>query len=258
MSLEKSSKILGKDHYRLLYQAELEKEAEWLRRGAVEKVNSIETLLERNNIKPKSFLELGCGVGSVITECKRRSLASRYIGVDYSKEAIDYLRSHSEGIESIQADISDPDFNVIETPDVVILSHVLEHLENPADFLAAMKRRLRFSYAVIEVPLEDLIASRLKSLLKDRATNNAGHVQFFTTHTFKHLLNSSGFKIVDSRTYVPILDLETIRFVSDKDGLSNRQYIFKVLTAHYLPRALKPLWKKLYYAHYTVLCVAVR
>jgi 2-polyprenyl-3-methyl-5-hydroxy-6-metoxy-1,4-benzoquinol methylase len=136
----------------------------------------------------------------------------KYMGVDYAPEAIDYIRNHSEGIETIQGDITDSDFYIDDTFDVVILSHVLEHLENPSDFLRVVKKSLKFSYAVIEVPLEDLIASRIKSVLRDKAANKAGHVQFFTSRTFENLLSSNGFKIVDRRTYVPILDTATMRW----------------------------------------------
>ena len=255
MHLRKSSEVLGKEHYRLLYQTELEKEAEWLRRGAAEKVNSIEMLMSAHAIKPKSILELGCGVGAVITECQRRGLAGKYMGVDYSPEAINYLRKHSQGIEPIQGDITAPDFHLDEKFDVVVLSHVLEHLEDPAIFLGAMKSSVKFSYAVIEVPLEDLMASRMKSVLRDRTANKAGHVQFFTARTFEDLLNSNGFKIIDRRTYVPILDVDTIRFVSDKDGLARHSYLFKIFMSNFLPTVLNPLWKRLYYAHHAVLCI---
>jgi SAM-dependent methyltransferase len=247
--------MLGKDRYRLLYQNELEKEAEWLKRGAVEKVNSVQLLLKRNQIIPENLLELGCGVGAVITECQRRNLATRYTGVDYSPEALDYLRAHSEGIESIQGDITAADFHIGNTFDVLLLSHVLEHLEKPAIFLGAVKNLLKFRYIIIEVPLEDLIANRIKSVLRDKKYNKAGHIQFFNVRIFEQLLNSNGFKIIDRRTYLPILDVGTIRFVSEKDGLPRLHCLLKILTSHYLPRMLRPLWKNLYYAHHAVLCV---
>jgi SAM-dependent methyltransferase len=247
--------MLGKDHYRLLYQTDLEKEAEWLKYGAVEKVNSIQELLKRNRIKPKSIIELGCGVGAVITECQRRNLATRYTGVEYSSEALDYLRRNSEGIESIQGDITAGDFHISDTFDVLLLSHVLEHLEEPGIFLCAMKNSLKFSCALIEVPLEDLLFNRIKSLIRDRKIDKAGHVQFFTVRTFEDLLNSNGFRVVDRRTYVPILDVAAIRFVSEKDGLQRHWRLVKVFTGRYLPSLLRPLWKSLYYAHHAVLCV---
>lgn len=255
MVVRKPSVTSGKDHFRLLYQTELEQEAEWLRRGAVEKVNSIEDLLRRNGIKPRKLLELGCGTGAVIAECQRRNLAASYVGVDYAPEAIDYLRRNSAGIEATQADITSPGFHMSEPFDVVVLSHVLEHLESPATFLRAVKDSLRFSYVVIEVPLEDLIAGRAKSLVRDRMANKAGHVQFFTARSLELLVGSSGFRVIDRRTYVPVLDAETVRFVSDKDGLPEHRYLLKLLTSSHLPGMLGPLWKHLYYAHHAVLCV---
>ena len=255
MGLEKSRNTLGKDHYRFLYQTELEREAEWLRRGAAEKANSIETLLTRNAIAPRTILELGCGTGSVITECQRRRLAAKYIGVDFAPEAIGYLRKHSSGIEAIQGDITDPAFCIGDTCDVVVLTHVLEHLEQPAAFLAAMRNSLKPSYAIIEVPLDDLPIARMKSVLRDRRANRAGHVQFFTANSFERLLHSNGLKVIDRRTYVPIRDLETIRFLSEKDGAPWRRRLLEIFTSNYLPRIFAPLWKRLYYAHHAVLCV---
>ena len=254
MNLMKSARTSGKDHYRLLYQSELEKEAEWLRRGAGHKVNSIELLLSRNSIKPKTLLELGCGTGAVITECQRRNLSERYVAVDYAPEAIDYLRKHSTGIEPIQGDITDPTFRLNRPCDVVILSHVLEHLEDPAGFLAALRSSLKFTHAIIEVPLEDLAISKLKAVLKDRRASKAGHVQFFTPHTLEHLLKASGFRISDTRRYIPVLDMETIRFACDKNRMGRRQRFLMACTGNYLPRMLNPLWQRLYYAHYAVLC----
>ncbi|WP_310459754.1 class I SAM-dependent methyltransferase [Sphaerotilus sp.] len=254
MSLDKSQAVLGKDHFLQLYQTELEQEAEWLRRGAAEKANSIEQFLRIHEIHPLRLVELGCGVGAVITECQRRNLAATYMGVDYSHEAIDYLRTNSPGIEAVQGDITDPQFRVDGSSDIVVVSHVLEHLEEPARFLASMQRALKFSYVVIEVPLEDLMASRVKATMKDRKGNVAGHVQFFTTATFEALIESSGLRIVDRRTYVPVLDMDTIRFVSQKDGLAPYRYWLKALTNHYLPQWLMPWWKRLYYAHHAVLC----
>lgn len=254
MGLKKSSDISGKDHYRKLYQNELELEAEWLRRGAVEKVNSIEKLLKRNRIIPKTILELGCGTGAVIQECQRRNLGTKYLAVDFAPEAIGYLREHVKGVEAIQCDITKPDFHFNDPIDVLVLSHVLEHLEDPAEFLVAIRKSIIFKYAVIEVPLEDLFYNKIKYLFMDRYNNKAGHVSFFTMRTFDKLLRSNFLRIVDGRTYVPVLDMETIRFVSDKDGLSRCRYLIKVFINKYFLKSFMPLWKRLFYTHYAVLC----
>src|SRR5436190_370624 len=115
----------GRDYYEEIYQNELELEAEWLRYGAVDNVNSVEILLNRHGIKPFTRLELGCGTGAVIAECQRRGLGQEFTAIDYSKEAIGFLESHSRAIHCMAADITDPDFKLDGYFDVVVLSHVL-------------------------------------------------------------------------------------------------------------------------------------
>lgn len=248
--------IPGRDRYRRYYETELELQAEWLRRCATEKVNSIAELLRRNDISPRTLLELGCGSGAVITECRRRGLAARYVGVEYAPEAADYLRRTSPGIEVVCADITDPAFHLRDAYDLLVVSHVLEHLEEPGRFLQTVRASLGAAHAIVEVPLEDLWAGRLKALVRDRTANRAGHVQFYTVRTVEELLQSHGLRIIDRRTYVPILDLQTVRFLSEKDGLAWHQRWIRTLTGCILPAMLTPLWKRVYYAHHAVLCVA--
>ncbi len=254
MVLKERSAAANGNRFRVLYQTELEEEAEWQRRGASAKVDSIEELLGRHGIRPMRLLELGCGTGAVIAECRRRNLAAAYAGLDNAPEAIDYLRSHSEGIDTVEADVTTAGFHWSDHCDVVVLSHVLEHLGSPAALLRTIKGSADFSYLVVEVPLENLFAGRIKSLLRPRSDNKAGHVQFFTARSLEDLVRSSGFRVTDRRTYVPILDPETVRFLAKKDALSYSRYAIKVLTNCYLPRILGPVWKRLYFAHHAILC----
>jgi SAM-dependent methyltransferase len=200
------------------------------------------------------MLELGCGTGAVIEECQRRNLCKRYIAMDYSSEAIGYLRNNTQDIETVIGDITGDDFSLDGSFDIVVLSHVLEHLENPGKFLESILERLNFEHIVIEVPLEDLPIRRIRDGFRDRRENVAGHVRFFTLNSFERLLIAKGFRIKARRLYLPILDLATLRFVSKKDGLSKFRYLVKMLTNICLPRLLYPLWKNLYYGHYAVLC----
>jgi SAM-dependent methyltransferase len=253
MSLLKEVDISGRDYYKSLYSSELDQEAEWLRRGAENKVDSIQTLLKSRSISPQTILELGCGTGAVICECRRRAVASRYIAVDYSPDAIGYLRSHAPEIEAIQADITAPGFSMPDPVDVVYLTHVIEHLDDPDAFLRGALRNLKFKYLIAEVPLEDLAAGKLKNLVRDRRVNVSGHVQFFTATSFERLLKAHGLKIIDRCRYVPFHSLETIRFLKEKDQLSPLG-VSRMIASSVLTRALYPFWARLYYSHYAVLC----
>ena len=252
MIFRKDPRVTGKEHYQRIYREDLDDQAEWLRRSAREKVDSIERLLRENAISPTTILELGCGTGAVILECQRRGIADNYIAVDYSQHAIEYLKENSTGITAIAADITSTPTLPLEC-DVVILSHVIEHIESPDQFLRSVGN-LNFSYLIAEVPLEDLPAGKLKACLSDRTRNPAGHVQFFTATLFQRLLTSNGFTILNSRRYVPTLDLDTIRFVCRKNGWGFLRRMRMEATFTYLLPVLRPLWSKIYYAHYAALC----
>lgn len=256
MARHKNPHVSGRDHFAALYRTELEQEALWLRYGAVEKANSVELLLNRNGIRPRTLLELGCGTGAVIAECQRRELATEFTAIDYSSEAIQYLASNSTGIRCMAADITDPAFRLDQSFDVVILSHVLEHLEEPLQFLRSLATRLHFRHLVAEVPLEDLLASRIKNVFRDRTRNTAGHVSFFTQRSISRLLSAADLRPTDHRRYAPTLSRQMTLFATRRDRLSNISTILKMGTACYLPRVLQPIWARLYHAHLAVLCQA--
>lgn len=243
----------GRDHFDQLFIAELEQEAEWLRRGAWEKANSVEILSRFTSTQVDRVLELGCGTGAVIEECQRRRAGISYTAVDYSHTALEYLRQRCPDIRVIQGDITNRSFSLDENYDVLILSHVLEHLEDPAGFLGSMQRAIKFAYVVVEVPLEDLLFSRLKARFLDRR-NKAGHVQFFTQRSFEQLIKESGLKIIGRRRYLPVPDIKTIRFLAAKDNLPSWKIYQMIITRRLFPLLAQSFWSRMYYAHSALLC----
>jgi hypothetical protein len=105
----------GRDYYANLYLNELEAEAEWLRRGAPDKADSVEQLLARNGIARGTLTELGAGTGAVISECRRRGLGKTFTAIDYSAAAITYRQENVQGITVITADIGSPDLDGLST-----------------------------------------------------------------------------------------------------------------------------------------------
>jgi SAM-dependent methyltransferase len=241
----------GRDHYSGIYATQLDAEARWLAIGAVEKANSIERLVLPHLSHPHRIVELGAGTGAIVAELQRRGFADSYLAVDFSADATRYMEENLSGVDVLRADI-------VEEPisgkfDLVIVSHVLEHLEDPHRFLAAMVRNIDFRFAVIECPLEDLLASRLKNRLRDRRRNLAGHVQFFTRRSFMELV-SAHLKIVNLRHYTSSASTQTVTFLSNKDGLSRPQRWIKHLTMSVLPHIAGPVWKRYWVGNCALLC----
>jgi SAM-dependent methyltransferase len=242
----------GRDEFDAIYTANLEREAEWLRRGAKQKVDSIQRLLERNAVAPNSILELGCGTGAVIAEIRKRGIGTAWYGVDSSESAISYLRARVDGVQAVVADVTvNPDPFAEGRYDVVVLSHVLEHLETPAEFLRTVVDSVSFGYLIAEVPLENLLAGRLKALFRDRAGNDAGHVQFFNSQDFVSLLEASGLVPADDYRYAPWFDLDTIRRQQPAKPFARS---YKLITQNLAPRYLAFPFRRFYHAHLAVLC----
>ena len=249
-----NNEVNGRDFYDQIYQRDLEQEAEWSRLTALQKVRSVATLMRRAGFSPQSLLEVGCGTGAVIRECKRLALAETFSAIDYSTTALHYLSAADPAIRTLRADITSEDFRWDKPVDGIICSHVIEHLEEPRTFLSALRSRIDFKFAVFEVPLENLVGHKWRWRGRDRKANSAGHVQFFTSQSFEALLLRNGYRILARRRYVPRLSLETIRFVTDRQHLTMGGQLRKVVTNNVLPRLTAPVWSRLYYGHYATLC----
>ena len=244
------------DHYQDIYQRSVELEAQWLQFGAKPKADSIQALVADLAPPLESLCELGCGTGSVLEECMRRRLAKRYFAIDGSKDALEYVRQRNGSqVDTASHDLEAGAPDLGETFDLVVVSHVIEHLHNPKPLLRGLIGKCQ--YMVAEVPLENqpvpLATSWLKSNLlgRKRADNLSGHVQFFSRETFRSLIESTGWKILRERRYSPY-DKEAIVFNYSR----NHWPIWRGLTPYWLSRvAGQWLSSRLLNAHFAVLAV---
>jgi 2-polyprenyl-3-methyl-5-hydroxy-6-metoxy-1,4-benzoquinol methylase len=254
MLLKNNIKITNKKFYKHRYQNQFAVEAEWLEHNAVERVNSIQYFLKRNSIMPKTILELGCGTGALLRELKKRKIGEKYVGIDYSEEAITYLKNYTQGVDAIKADITSNNFLLDGKFDLVILVHVLQHLEDPDECLKSIMKKINFSYLIVKVPFEDTFLNKIIPLLRWRKHNPSGSLQLFNLKTFKQLLVSNNFSIIDQRRYVPVYGLRTLRVLNTRYGWSKLQFFKKILTSYCLPKLFGPVKKHVQYSHSAVLC----
>lgn len=222
--------------------------------NAVERANSIQFLLKNNSIKPHKILELGCGTGALLRELKKRNIGEKYVGIDYSEEAITYLNDNTQDIEAIKADITSKSFLLDDKFDLVILVHVLQHLEDPDKCLNSIVKKINFSYLIIEVPLEDMFINKVFSFFLRRKHNPCGYFQFFNLKTFRQILTSNNLSIINQLRYVPVYGLETLRVMSARDGWSKLLFFRKILTLYFFPKLFGSIKKRIHCSCYAVLC----
>jgi 2-polyprenyl-3-methyl-5-hydroxy-6-metoxy-1,4-benzoquinol methylase len=106
-----------------------------------------------DRIRPgESVLDVGCGKGELAYDLTQRA-GARVTGIDVNREALAFARSRfaSDGLELVEADgrTWDPGRRY----DVVILSNVLEHIEDRVVFLRRLVAVARPRRMLVRVPV---------------------------------------------------------------------------------------------------------
>ncbi len=108
----------------------------------------------------ESFLDIGCGYGSVSKELINRGF--KVFGVEINDDALFEL--NKIGFETLKADITKP-LNLDRQFDIVLILDVLEHLFDPVSLLSEAKKYVNIDgYIIINVPLYFDLLDRLKIL----------------------------------------------------------------------------------------------
>lgn len=218
--------------YDKYYQNMDENFIKWREITGISKVENIINICK--GLKFKSVLEIGCGTGIILKILSERGFAERYCALDISESAVEYVKNQKiKGLIEVKKndalEICYDDGNF----DLAILSHLLEHLENPKGALLEAKRVA--NYIVIEVPLEDNIATRLKTLFfrlinfdkNDKSKNDIGHIYFFNKNKALHLVKSCGLKLEDYK--VIHLSKKNLFFNCKSFYCKTKRYLFLIL-----------------------------
>lgn len=145
-----------------------------------------------------TVLDIGCHAGQITSVIATK--AKNVVGIDYDKEAID-LAKRIHKMENLSF-VNDDAKNYLSTNkasfDVLILSHILEHLEDPRQIILDCKPYINFMY--IELPDFEKSYMNLyrKDLNCDLIYTDSDHVNEFDRSDIKTLLNECGFALIES------------------------------------------------------------
>ncbi|MDY6969608.1 MAG: methionine biosynthesis protein MetW [Spirochaetota bacterium] len=119
----------------------------WLRKNA-KKIYINNTL---KYVKGKS-IDFGCGIGELLTELPEGS-----VGFEINKAAVEYCNKKKLNVKLYNPDIDDYKLNNLNTGEfkTMIISHVLEHLENAHEIIRQIMKtcnRLSIERVIIIVP----------------------------------------------------------------------------------------------------------
>jgi protein-L-isoaspartate O-methyltransferase len=138
-------------------------------------------------------LDIGCSAGDILASID----AKERTGIDYNTESIDEAKERHPGVKFVCGDVREyldraPAF------DVAILSHVLEHIDEPEKFLASLKSRFKRIY--VEVP--DLDWTDLNKVRQSRNRQliymDDDHIAEFDRDELESIFRDLGFKVLAS------------------------------------------------------------
>lgn len=174
-----------KTAYKEFYQ---EHNESWRMLGARYKAQHIIDIC--NEHKFSKVLEVGAGDGSILKLLANQNFAPEYHAVEISESGVEHIKARNIAeLKSVQV------FDGYHLPfkddsfDLIILSHVLEHVEHERLLLRELKRVAQ--YSVIEVPRDYKagVDNHIKHFLA------YGHINVYTPTALRYLLQTEGLEI---------------------------------------------------------------
>jgi SAM-dependent methyltransferase len=225
--------------------------ARWRALGALGKADHVVRLCARAGVwaggHPVSTLEVGCGDGALLSELHRRGFGGRLAGVEITQAAVEIAGARPE-IESVEL------YDGAHLPaadgayELGVVSHVLEHVLDPAALLAEVARACRAT--LVEVPLEANWSARRAGKREHAA--EVGHLQRLDRDAMRETVKRAGLSIAAELD--DPLPLEVHRFFA-ADARERARADVKWGARAALHRLAPALARRLFTVHYACLCL---
>lgn len=177
--------------------------------------------------QPQRILDVGCGVGKVSLELGQRFPDVEVTGIDSDRPSI--IHARRAGLSKNVRLLHVSDLELHESFDIIIASEVLEHVEQPEEFLLSLRRRLKENGRLVLTvpngygPFEIMslfhgilqitgIHRFFRAIKRGRKANqdqydrslatlaNSPHINFFSFPALHRLIRRAGFEV---RMYQP-------------------------------------------------------
>lgn len=154
----------------------------------------IEFINKHIDLKNKKILDLGCGYGYLLKELKAYS--NDILGLEFDPKAVEHCNKALK-VNATQI-FSEADYSNIEKVDLIVMSHVLEHIADLNNTIETLKQKTK--YLFIEIPV-------YTSAISDQFKDQEGHLNFFNINSIKFFFESKNFKILDINQFGPSMHL---------------------------------------------------
>jgi len=119
------------------------------------------------------------------------------IGIDIDRESIGFIKNSLGYTNVFHGDILSDDFDVIKQTkwDYVVFGEIMEHIDNPVNFLKVFKSRFGANVERFIITVPSIYNKRqFGNMLKYKEVINSDHRFWFTPYTISKIVASAGFK----------------------------------------------------------------
>jgi SAM-dependent methyltransferase len=222
----------------------------WRALGAKGKADHVIELCSRAGVRPAKTLEVGCGDGALLCELHRRGFGGALHGVEITRAAVRIAGERAE-IDSVELydgqRLRDDD----DAYGLGIVSHVLEHVPDPAALLAEVGRVC--GAVVVEVPLEDNLSAKRTG--KREHAEEVGHLQRLSRDSTLAMVSRAGLRVAGELE--DPLPLEVHRFFA-RTPAANAAAIGRWGVRRGLHSLAPPLARRAFTVHYACMCLPLR
>ena len=169
-----------------------ERHLAWRELGARGKADHVEALVREAALAHESVVEIGCGDGALLAELASRRFGRSLSGFEISPAAVELALAR--GLASVAVfdgaslPVADRSF------DLAVLSHVLEHVEDPLPLLREAARVARA--VVVEVPLERNASGGRRS--KRASSESIGHLAALDREAVDGMIRAASLRVAAS------------------------------------------------------------
>ena len=154
-------------------------------------------------IEPTNILDVGAGYGHILDALGRTYPRARRVAIEFSQVCVRHLQAIGIEVHSDPADTVLP--ALADSFDVVVLSHVLEHLLDPPELLDVIRDHLSpdgvFYVEVPHIPA-DAVTKYPDHVWAPRF--DEPHITFYSVPTLRQTLEQAGFDVLACDTAGPM------------------------------------------------------
>lgn len=171
----------------------------------------IDSIIKHKNFHPKTIVEVGTGYGVVLANFCRIFKPTRAYGIDFSKKAIEFARSHFvneflryETVDSLDVEtiVKQIQGYIGHHVDCILLFDLLEHIPDCKKFIFALSKIT--DYFIIKLPLEKSFFDNVVLPKKEYPSivHSNGHLREFDVNDVYYFVRQLGLIPIEEGLFI--------------------------------------------------------